>query len=341
MAEKKTAVAAPLFETDFGANCGVLAPMTLEDLVKWIHAEKSAWYWITFEVEGHAVVGLNSLGRTLEHAASQAVDVRNAQENTPEFRDTIEFRNALDGIQHLLRQVYERGFPHASSALGKRVQAMCERHLHEAVAYLSARLNLSCPRFAPTDIPAWDGFHTGLVERVEQAHEAALKQHNTKMTVLQETFRKDMALRAPVSYWEGQRRLHSTKSKDGGWWVVGAMWVLLALIGGLVIWASNDVTPGTALPTWKTVILGLVGGMGFWAVRLIVRIYLSHRHLANDAAERVTMVQTYLSLHEDGKVLSDDDRKLVLVALFRSASDGFVKDDAVINPLLEAFTKPK
>ncbi len=247
----------------------------------------------------------------------------------------------LDSIQHTLRGVYETGFPHASSALGKRVQAMYERHLHEAVAYLSHRLNLSSPRFAPTDIPAWHGFHTALVERVEQAHEAALKQHNTKMTVLQETYRTAMALRAPVSYWEKKQNHHSAESKRVGWGVVGAMWVLLALIGGLVIWASEGVIPGAALPTWKAVILGLVGGMGFWAVRLIVRIYLSHRHLANDAAERVTMVQTYLALHEDGKVPSDDDRKLVLAALFRSASDGFVKDDAVINPLLEAFTRPK
>jgi len=340
MAEKKTAVAAPLFEIDFGENCGVLAPMTLEDLVKWIHAEQMAWDWIKFQVEGHPV-DLNSFGMRFEYAASQAVDVRNAQESNPEFRDTIMFRDTLDSIQHILRLIYETGFPHASSALGKRVQAMQERHLHEAVAYLSARLNLSCPKFAPTDIPAWNGFHTGLVDRVEQAHEAALKQHNTKMTVLQETFRKDMALRAPVSYWEGQRRLHSAKSKDVGCGVVGAMVVLLAVIFFLVKWAFEGVTPGAALPTWETVILGLVGGMGFWAVRLIVRIYLSHRHLANDAAERVTMVKTYLSLHEDGKVPSDDDRKLVLVALFRSASDGFVKDDAVINPLLEAFTKPK
>ena len=56
-------------------------------------------------------------------------------------------------------------------------------------------------------------------------------------------------------------------------------------------------------------------------------MFLNHQHLGTDAAQRVTMVQTYLALIESDKLPKDEDRKLILQSLFRPGSDGIVKDD--------------
>ncbi|HEX3365474.1 DUF6161 domain-containing protein [Phenylobacterium sp.] len=67
--------------------------------------------------------------------------------------------------------------------------------------------------------------------------------------------------------------------------------------------------------------------IAFWIGRLISRTYVSQAHLAIDAAERATMVQTYLALTNENKI-TDAERILVLAALFRSSEDGLVRDDA-------------
>jgi hypothetical protein len=65
-----------------------------------------------------------------------------------------------------------------------------------------------------------------------------------------------------------------------------------------------------------------------WIGRLLLRFLISERHLAIDAEERVTMVMTYLALTKEGS-LDQGDRGIVLASLFRSGTDGIVKDDGI------------
>ena len=82
-----------------------------------------------------------------------------------------------------------------------------------------------------------------------------------------------------------------------------------------------------------------MGVFAVWGVRLVVRMFLSHLHLASDAAERVVMTRTYLSLLEGDRLSSKEDRQLILQALFRPASDGIVKDEGVPFSLAEVLTR--
>jgi len=90
---------------------------------------------------------------------------------------------------------------------------------------------------------------------------------------------------------------------------------------------------------WRGFLMALAVVMGVWATRLLVRVYMSNAHLAADADERVTMVKTYLSLLEDGKMTKDEDRALVLTPLFRPAADGLVKDEGLPHPIFEMLTR--
>lgn len=76
---------------------------------------------------------------------------------------------------------------------------------------------------------------------------------------------------------------------------------------------------------------GVLLTMMFWAGRVLVRLYLSELHLAGDAWERATMAKTYLALTKEGQA-TEDDRVIILGALFRQTSDGVVKEDAAPDP---------
>jgi len=180
---------------------------------------------------------------------------------------------------------------------------------------------------------------TQVLEKVNAEHAKALGAHETAMNDLKRAFKDGMALRGPVEYWSSKATTHQKKSKQLMWVSFVSMVVLGAVLGGISAWIFQTLKEGGLPDAWKVSLLVLVGVLGIWAVRLVVRMWLSNAHLAIDAEERVTMVQTYLALIEDGKMTKDEDRALVLTPLFRPAADGLVKDEGLPHPMLEMLTR--
>lgn len=169
--------------------------------------------------------------------------------------------------------------------------------------------------------------------------ESLTQAHQEAMEGLRKTFREELALRAPAEYWSNKRKGHFTWA-----WVTGA--ASFIGIGGATVglgWQIhallNKMPVNTPPETWRLAVLALVGVFTVWALRLVVRMFLSHLHLLTDAGERVVMVQTYLSLLEGDHLTSKEDRQLILQALFRPASDGIVKDEGVPFSLAEVLTR--
>jgi hypothetical protein len=180
---------------------------------------------------------------------------------------------------------------------------------------------------------------TQLLEKVNAEHAEALLSYKTEMSDLTRAFKDGMALRGPVEYWSSKATLHQSKSTNLMRWSFGSIAILTVILGGIAWWIAHDLKTDAAPAAWKVSVLVLVGVLGVWVVRLVIRMWLSHAHLATDANERVTMVQTYLALIEDGKMTKDEDRALVLTPLFRPAADGLVKDEGLPHPMLEMLTR--
>jgi|GEM_PF-3910749 len=112
-----------------------------------------------------------------------------------------------------------------------------------------------------------------------------------------------------------------------------------------VVAASQPVAEASAdsakQETWHLDVAALLlkATLCFWVLRVMVRIFLSHVHLENDAAERVTMARTYLALLRRGKLPEGDDLKTVLAALFRPTGDGIVKDEGMPLSITEIVTR--
>lgn len=226
------------------------------------------------------------------------------------------------------RQAFDELRANSDQFLGEKKKII--EHLHREFAQIAAKI-LDAETSQKTE------FHS-MVDASQVKHEQALTKHESEMEALRKTFREAMTLRAPVEYWKAKATAHTNKSNSWMKWTFGSMTVLAMVIGLLAWWVFSTLTDGKP-DAWKVAVLVLVGVLGVWAVRLVVRMFLSHLHLATDAEERVTMVQTYLALLEGDKMPSDEDRKLVLAPLFRPATDGLVKDEGLPHPMLELFTR--
>lgn len=178
-----------------------------------------------------------------------------------------------------------------------------------------------------------------LVEEARTSHSDAVKAHLEEMDNIRRAFKEAMALRAPVDYWSKRSVHHQRRARALTGIVLLAFASLVAAIYFAAGWAISTSANSAAPEPWRLVMVGAGGVMGVWLLRIIVRLFLSDLHLATDAAERVTMVQTYLALVEGDKLTKDDDRKLVLHSLFRPGSDGMVKDEGPPHPVLDYFTK--
>jgi hypothetical protein len=139
----------------------------------------------------------------------------------------------------------------------------------------------------------------------------------------QDRFNKDSAFREPIEYWEKKEDEHRRASR--AW---GAAW-LVAGVGSvaLILWiVSPYLKPDTKIDYQHGALILLLSGFAIWLMRILTRMFLSNVHQQSDAAQRKTMVQTYLALWAAQKV-KDENQAIILEAMFRPVTMGVVKED--------------
>jgi len=147
-------------------------------------------------------------------------------------------------------------------------------------------------------------------------------------------YREQMALQAPVDYWTTKASGHRVAlQKSRQRLVLFATFASIFLIVALLAlpWIislaiGSQTADGTAIYLKFAAVGAVLTTVLFWIGRVLLRIYLSDRHLLTDAEERVAMIKTFLALSHEGKV-ETTERALVLAPIFRSAADGIVKEE--------------
>lgn len=177
-------------------------------------------------------------------------------------------------------------------------------------------------------------------DRVRSRHQADRAEMTMLKSDLQNTIKallEDMRLKAPVEYWTKKKSEHI----DGFKKIINTLIIYVAITFFAFIGFTNPLLEKITQSSHEAKIL--IGALVlsfitilFWAGRILVRLMLSHIHLATDAGERATMVQTYLALTKEN-VTSEGDRSIVLSALFRQTTDGVVKDDGSTDVSLSAL----
>lgn len=193
-----------------------------------------------------------------------------------------------------------------------------------------------------------DGLHSAKEAALNELHAAQEKafvelaaKHEANLKAIEDTFHNKLALQKPIDYWREKKTLHVKLSKRFAWASAAALLLLGSALSCLVYGTFGGLEPDQNPKHWQVGITIVAAFFVIWIVRLLIRMLLSHQHLASDAAERVTMVQTYLSLSREGQGVAPADRAVILQQLFKSASDGLVKDDGAPPGWLELFSRQK
>jgi len=183
-------------------------------------------------------------------------------------------------------------------------------------------------------------------------HELALKQLrdvSKTLEALDLKYREKIKFKEPVTYWNKKKEDHDVAAKFWGFASVGVLAAGLVAVSAYWFFSPSpadtlktleesysevpaSVIVGTALHSSIRFALFMLGII--WLGRIVVRNYLSHTHLATDAAERAVVIQTYLSLIADPEVVENKehhDKMLehALKRIFWHAQTGIVKDDAM------------
>ena len=136
-----------------------------------------------------------------------------------------------------------------------------------------------------------------------------------------------------------------------------ALVVLAAFLGGITYWLicgnatqlflpygcdlqfAPELCGGISLRgTMVSVLFATLLTLGFWFVRVQLKVFLSERHLMIDARERMAFADAYVSLlrNKDNAVGAAEQGLIVYNALFRPTSDGIIKEDGGLDPSLSA-----
>ncbi len=147
-------------------------------------------------------------------------------------------------------------------------------------------------------------------------------------------YKEQMELQAPVTYWTQKAEDHKIQQNTLKFWVIAYFAVTTpAVIGAFGLaggWLIGISAGGGKVDSPLYVVTGAglaaVTTLVFWAGRLLTRFYLSQNHLHHDANDRAVMTKTYLAL-TSVRQADENDRAIILAALFRPSADGIVKDD--------------
>lgn len=168
---------------------------------------------------------------------------------------------------------------------------------------------------------------------IKQATEADVGHAIGSLQETEKIYKEHMRIRAPVTYWADKAQAHRKSSAKYGKILLGyAAIAAIALPAFLYVLADHVVTTATLEKPTAIYLINVAIGVvittiGFWAGRILTRLYLSEMHLGIDAEERSVMAQTYLALTASSQA-TEEDRAIVLASLFRPTADGIVKDDA-------------
>ena len=171
--------------------------------------------------------------------------------------------------------------------------------------------------------------------------ESLVAKHEANLKAIENAYDQKLALWKPVEYWEARGHSHNRQSK---WFALAsgvAGVIILSTLGWLVYEIFLTVPANEKPQVWHMGVFSVAAFFGIWLERILVRIFISNMHLAIDAGERVTMLQTYLSIIREGSQFAPEDKKLILERLFHPAADGLVKDDAAPPSPLEMLSRSR
>ncbi len=210
-----------------------------------------------------------------------------------------------------------------------------QKRKHQEIELENVGLNVKFGEALEAKANLLDDLHVGQGDEFKKLIET----HEANLKAIENAYDQKLALWKPVEYWQARGISHGKKATKFAIASGVAGVVILFALGWLAYEIFLNVPLNEKPQVWQVVVFSVAAFFGIWLERMLVRLFVSNMHLATDADERVTMLQTYLSIIREGSAFAPDDKKLILERLFHPAADGLVKDDAAPPSLLEMMSR--
>lgn len=172
------------------------------------------------------------------------------------------------------------------------------------------------------------------VEDANSVQEKFVETSNNRLEEVEKSFTEKIRISEPVKYWTEYSRKLFTRGVYSS--------ILAFILGAIIVIASIcliDHLPtkikiyGSGGFVFSSVIKWFLFFSGFFStliylLRLVVKFAISSFHLERDAKEREQLAHQYLALHKAGLLKEENDRSIVLQALFSRSESGLLKGDS-------------
>jgi hypothetical protein len=170
-----------------------------------------------------------------------------------------------------------------------------------------------------------------------------------KFAQLEQKYREIQELKEPAAYWKEEGDRYSSSSNMYFW---AAIVLIVAATLALTYWSYKAASAASSLtgatpsfwslfPFYFPIVVAALAVV--WIIRVLLRLFVTHRHLATDAHERITLAKTFLAMRERDEI-KPEVMEIVAQQLFRQAGTGLVKGDDMPKPIvtkvLEMSGKP-
>lgn len=181
-----------------------------------------------------------------------------------------------------------------------------------------------------------------LIASFEGLANEAFASHRKAMAGMEAAFRARLDLEAPAQLWDEKSSRHADAASKRFKWAIATTSLFGAVVlVGLILVVKYDLftitdTQGVAL----ALLLAVPLVCGFVVIRVLFRMYNLSQALADDSEHRSALMKSFLALStETGGGLRDEERLIVLNALFRPTDLSGAHDGAQVHHLFEVAAK--
>ena len=158
------------------------------------------------------------------------------------------------------------------------------------------------------------------------------KKHES-LNALEETYRNKLQLEAPEELWNER----SKKYRIWAWcWTFGLVLAVVILLP-VVAWFINSLHEFPKGITEKVPFLSqqvlFIGVISFFVyiIRVIVKIVMSNHHIAMEYEQKAALTRFYQALTYEGAEVDDNEKLIIMSALFSKADTGLVKTSESVD----------
>lgn len=170
------------------------------------------------------------------------------------------------------------------------------------------------------------------------------KEKTQRLHELEETYKEKLSLEAPEELWKSKAEDHTKKAQYWLKWLIGVSVVLILCSTFLIskIYEHKILDNKLSIPfISETFIVFSAITFLIYIIRTIVKVMISHQHLATEYSQKAAMTHFYQALLYKGATIENNERLIIINALFTRIDTGLVKTDngSDLDTLLSIITK--